>query len=383
MRTPGNSLLLRLRSQVIANATAFFNERNFIQTHTPLITSSDCEGAGEVFEVDANQACRVGKALPGPLEQEVGPFFGAPKYLTVSSQLHLEALAQGVGDVWTLSPTFRAEKSDTARHLSEFYMLEAELAFTEDLSEVMDVVEELIRFLAERLRKSNIGSELVSFQGNLLASEVPAEKVQPDKALNLVDRWATLCKSAWPRMTFHEACHELKDAQESSKVAFECLPDHTTGLQTEHERYLADVHCAGPVFITDYPRSTKPFYMLPSAELAQSKSSVPTVASFDLLLPEVCEVVGGSMREHRLEPLEAQMRKHGLLEIDQAGHTAREGFFDQTSSNLDWYLDLRRYGSVPHGGFGLGFDRLLGFLSGVKNIRDIVTFPRYYNRCMT
>lgn len=367
-----------MRSQIIADTTNFFHSRNFVQTHPPIVTSSDCEGAGEVFTIEANQAHQVGKSRPGPIKDGIGPFFGKPKYLTVSSQLHLEALAQSVGDVWTLSPTFRAEKSDTARHLSEFYMLEAELAFTDDLNDIMNTLESLIRRLAEDISVSSIGKDLCAARNTVATQDVPEDSQLVDAA-TLTLRWESLLKTDWPRLTFHEACKQLKNVFANGKVQFDVQPNETTGLQTEHERYLADVMFKGPVFVTDYPQAVKPFYMAPSSPDVLSRNPVPTVSCFDLLLPEVCEVAGGSMREHRLESLERQMREQGLLNADShssSGQTA-------VPSSLDWYLDLRRYGSAPHGGFGLGFDRLLGFLAGVKNVRDVVTFPRYYKHCLT
>lgn len=363
---------------MITDTTTFFNNRNFVQTHPPIVTSSDCEGAGEVFTIDANQARQVGKSQQGPMKDGIGPFFGEPKYLTVSSQLHLEALAQSVGDVWTLSPTFRAEKSDTARHLSEFYMLEAELAFTNDLEDVMSTLESLLRRVAKNLSASKVGKDLCAARSTIATPDMPEDSL-PLEASNLTLRWQSLIKTDWPRLTFHKACDELKTASANGKTRFDVLPDKTTGLQTEHERYLADTMFQGPVFITDYPKAVKPFYMAPSQPDVQSRSPVPTVACFDLLLPEVCEVAGGSIREHRLEYLEQHMREQGLLDADSRNSNGQMA----APTSLDWYLDLRRYGSAPHGGFGLGFDRLLGFLAGVKNVRDVVTFPRYYKHCLT
>ena len=347
-----------------------------MQTHTPIVTSSDCEGAGEVFSIDASQARKVGKSQPGELEHDIGPFFGEPKYLTVSHQLHLEALAQSVGKVWTLSPTFRAEKSDTARHLSEFYMLEAEMPFTNGLEHIMDVVENLIRHLTTRLIDSHVSQELLKSRSEPSVSPEAQEDIEQITQTALRKRWESLRRDSWPRMTFHQACQRLTDAQNEGHVEFKLIPDRESGLQTEHERYLADTLFCGPVFITDYPQAVKPFYMASSGADVLAESAVPTVACFDLLLPEVCEVAGGSMREHSFESLRNNMRDHGLLGDDHAEHDAT-----RVPSPLDWYLDLRRYGSVPHGGFGLGFDRLLGFLAGVKNIRDVVTFPRYYKHC--
>ncbi|KAL1613733.1 asparaginyl-tRNA synthetase [Diplodia seriata] len=377
-RTPFNSLLLRLRSQLIAHVTSFFAKHDFVQTHPPIITSSDCEGAGEVFAVSPRSD--LPQADPA-LNRSTPPesFFRSPKYLTVSSQLHLEALAQSVGKVWTLSPTFRAEKSDTTRHLSEFYMLEAEVCFVEKLDDVMDVLESLLREIATNLTNSTVGREL------LLARS--AERVKDEDASNitsqaLLQRWEGLCKGPWPRVTYAKAISILQDAQSRGAVSFEFNPSFEDGLQAEHERFLAEeIGQGGPVFVTDYPRAVKPFYMAPSTQAPGSD----TVSCFDLLVPEVCELVGGSMREHRLPELLAAMDAHGLQRPDQ--HPTAPNLEDSRKAdakdpaNLQWYTDLRRFGSVPHGGFGIGFDRLLLYLSGVSNIRDVVGFPRWYQRC--
>jgi asparaginyl-tRNA synthetase len=353
-RLPLNALLLRLRSLVTAQVTNYFAKNDFIQCHPPIITSSDCEGAGEVFTV----APEVPSSSQDKAPKDA--FFGSPKYLTVSSQLHLEALAQSVDKVWTLSPTFRAEKSDTARHLSEFYMLEAEVAFVDDLKHIMDVVENMLRAVAIELQASRTGQELLEAR----AQDGEDESTSVSHS-TLALRWQGLVDGPWPRITYADAIQHLKDAADQGKVQFEFSPEHQDGLQTEHERFLAEhLGRGGPIFVTDYPRSMKPFYMAPSAS-STSGQDVPTVACFDLLVPEICELVGGSMREHRLSELLESMDEHGLT----------------PDGSLQWYLDLRRYGSVPHGGFGLGFDRLLCYLSGVSNIRDVVSFPRWHKRC--
>ena len=344
-RTPLNSMLLRLRSDSIAQLTQFFAEKDFTQTHPPIITSSDCEGAGEVFSIETAQEAT------GP-DGHDGSFFRSPKYLTVSSQLHLEALAQSVGRVWTLSPTFRAEKSDTARHLSEFYMLEAEVSFVEEMGTVMDFVEDMLRHLTTGISESRIGLELQNSRGDRTPT------------LDLEGRWRGLMAKDWPRITYTKAIEILQQAPKE----FKHPPKWGAGLQAEHERWIASfVGHGSPVFITNYPKNIKPFYMLPSQEFSLGRE---TVECFDLLVPDLCEIVGGSMREHRLEPLLEKMRANGMI------GPGRDDFGD-----LKWYIDLRRWGSVPHGGFGLGFDRLLAYLSGVENIREIVTFPRWYGRC--
>ncbi|KAK6608364.1 asparaginyl-tRNA synthetase [Botrytis cinerea] len=248
-RTPFNSALLRFRSQSIASLTQFFTEQDYVQTHPPIITSSDCEGAGEVFEVGSAHKGPVGKA-------DDGTFFRSPKYLTVSSQLHLEALAQSVGRVWALSPTFRAEKSDTPRHLSEFYMLEAECSFVEKMDEVMDLVENMLRHLTTNLYSTQVGREILESKRS-----GDEEKDTINRRHELTRRWEGMIRGPWPRITYAQAIEEL----ENSGQTFEYPPVWGSGLQAEHERYIANkVGLGSPVFVTDYPKSIKPFYMLPS-----------------------------------------------------------------------------------------------------------------------
>jgi asparaginyl-tRNA synthetase len=371
-----------------------------VQTHPPIITSSDCEGAGEVFTITtgASSAPAPARNLPSHDSSETvdgtrpdGSFFRAPKYLTVSSQLHLEALAQSVGRVWALSPTFRAEKSDTSRHLSEFYMLEAELSFVDNLRPIMMLVEDMIQDLVRSLYDSRVGQELLSAkrtgESGLMDPTSMSGRV-------LQKRWEDLSDGPWPRIAYTQAIELLQQAVEDKEVSFDSFPSWDTGLQAEHERFLADVVGKGrPVFVTDYPRDMKAFYMSPSTLESRYCGSAlapgPTVACFDLLLPEICEVVGGSLREHRLAELLSSMRARGLIRKQRSPNaddcvnpTPEDSFLpDEDLGNLKWYVDLRRWSSVPHGGFGLGFDRLLGYLAGVGNIREVVAFPRWIGRC--
>lgn len=357
-RTPLNSTLLRLRSDATAVLTQFFFNEKFHQTHPPIITSSDCEGAGEAFTIKTGSKAE---------------FFRDPKYLTVSTQLHLEALAQSLGNVWTLSPTFRAEQSDTSRHLSEFYMLEAEMNFVTDMNEVMDLVQRMLQNLANRLKELRAANELVQ---NRLDSRDPAERLAFEDLVEqdeLNRRWkGLLSPRQWPRITYSEAIDQLQPVADQ----FEHKPIWGSGLQSEHEKYLAKKlgfdeasNAYLPLFITQYPREIKAFYMLRSAS---SSPQGETVDCFDLIVPSLGELAGGSMREHRLAELQDNMRLHGL-EVP--------GKRQDRSSGLGWYLDLRRWGCPPHGGFGLGFDRLLSYLTGVPNVRDVVPFPRHYQRC--
>lgn len=358
-RTPLNATLLRIRSDTTALLTQFFFQHQFQQTHPPIITSSDCEGAGEAFTVKDNSN---------------KDFFRDPKYLTVSSQLHLEAFAQSLGNVWTLSPTFRAEKSDTSRHLSEFYMLEAEMSFTNDMDDVMNLMQNMLSSVCHGLKQLRAAKEL---EENRLDSREPAERLafaDLVEAPILEKRWRGLMAArTWPRLTYTEAIRILEPVADK----FQHKPSWGSGLQSEHEKYLAEtvgydkeLDAYLPVFVTHYPREMKAFYMLQSAN---SPEQGETVDCFDLLVPDLGELAGGSMREHRLAELESNMRLHGL-KVPKRRNSSE-------ANSLDWYLDLRRWGCPPHGGFGMGYDRLLSYLTGVPNVRDVVAFPRHHERC--
>ncbi|KAF3934362.1 hypothetical protein ABW19_dt0204815 [Dactylella cylindrospora] len=337
----GVSLTL-LRSATISLLQRFFESRGFLQVHPPIFTSSDCEGAGEVFEVGGHG---------------LAPFYGKSVYLTVSAQLHLEALALSSSRVWTLGPVFRAEKSDTARHLNEFYMLEAELAFIDDIEQLMSLTESMIKELIGGIESDRaLRTSLLEKRGD----------ASPDGNM-LEGRWAGLASKRWPRISYTDAIGILQKAVVDGTCNFKFPVEWGVNLQSEHEKFIAEYVGEGsPVFVTHFPMELKPFYMLPT-QLGQSTEPRPTVACFDLLVPQVGEIIGGSLREHRYDVLENTMRKH---------------FNDDARRDLSWYLDLRKWGSVPHGGFGLGFDRLLAYIAGLENIREMVTFPRWYDRCL-
>ena len=369
-------MLARLKSDCDFYLAQYFRDQGFVRVQPPIITSSDCEGAGEVFTVSSNPHSQpIERTTHNRHDREL--FFRDPKFLTVSSQLHLEAFVHEHQKVWTLSPTFRAEKSDTPRHVSEFWMLEAEMR-TEAVEEVMNVVEEMIQKLVLRLQESNFMQELVAAipKGDLRDID------DRQRAAQLQERWDGLSRTPWPRITYEDAIDHLRKAVRKNEAEFQYEPLWENGLQLEHEKYIAGYVGQGcPVFVTDYPAEVKPFYMLPSTNSGNDR---PTAACFDLLLPDGCEVVGGSMREHRFGELAEAMRIHGMTGPSTHHANATEPSEAQPSAesgDLDWYLDLRRYGSVPHGGFGLGFDRLLGYLAGINNIRDVVSWPRYHGRC--
>lgn len=349
-------------------------EGSFTQVQPPLITSSDCEGAGEVFTITPRD------------DAEGEDFFRSPKYLTVSSQLHLEAYAAELGNVWTLSPTFRAEKSNTPRHLSEFYMLEAEMNFMPDLESLTGLVESVIRQLTENLYNSTVGQEILS-------AKRTGESGQEQVDETIHQRWMAIINGGrWARISYTQAIKLLEEAVASNSTSFKFRPSWSEGLQLEHERFIVDsVGKGSPVFVTDYPKTVKPFYMAPSTATTMDGENTPgeTVACFDLLMPEISEVAGGSIREHRLPSLIENMRNHGLIEKGSPSPSPSTGdnspsypylLPNEDLGHLQWYADLRRWGTAPHGGFGLGFDRFIGHLVGVNSVRDIVAFPRYFGR---
>jgi asparaginyl-tRNA synthetase len=393
-RTPFQALVTRARSQLTNSVSQYYfnRARPVIQVHPPLITSSDCEGAGEAFTV----------ALPQKGKEIVPNFFKDPKYLTVSSQLHLEAWSADLGDVWALSPTFRAEESDTSRHLAEFYMLEAEFRSTTTLEDVMVEVESLIRSISQSLSDSSIGAELLEYYGDRRHRPADFEPV------DLANRWSLVGVFAqqWPRINFAQAVSELTKAHAANPNLFVHQPGADQGLALEHERWIVENLSPGPpIFVTHYPQHLKPFYMLPSLATTNSskESDLPTVACFDLLFPQgYAEVCGGSLREHRLEYLIQAMRQKGLVKTTAlpvamprpneptTNHSPTDMSLvptyphllsNENLGSLQWYADLRRFGSSPHGGFGVGFDRLLAYLVGVGNVRDVVGFPRYWGSC--
>ena len=349
--------------------------------HTPIITGNDAEGAGEAFRlapVETQHPSVSSSSIPQiPSPPTPSEFFSRPAFLTVSHQLHLEALATAISRVYTLSPCFRAEPSLTSRHLAEFWMLEAEWAFpgSNGVLDVCDFTESLLR---DSLSNA-IQSEIVES----LWKTCDAKKLLSiEKALKK--------KDAWTRMTYTEAIQELEKissfSSSSSSLSpsppppkFEHTPKWGRTLQSEHERWLAESLIGEPVFITNYPTSLKPFYM-------RSNDDDKTVACFDLLVPHVGELIGGSVREERPHVLEAKMRKAGLLttydDDDRQDLEQNGGNIISSSSEYQWYLDLRKFGGAPHAGFGMGFERLVGWVGGVDNIRECIPMPRWAGRML-
>ncbi|KAK4051188.1 asparaginyl-tRNA synthetase [Microbotryomycetes sp. JL201] len=342
-RTSSSAAMLRLRSEMAYAMAASFRRQGFIKVETPIVTSSDCEGAGEVFRVSSGET----KPAPADSPQAANPKVD-PKYLTVSGQLHLEAISAALNKVYCFSPAFRAEKSDTARHLQEFWMLEAECGFLDDdvptaLDQVMTVAELNIRDIVAHVKES---SDVALFK-----------RQSPELESNL-----NALSKPFQRMTYTKAVQLLQDHVTRHPETFQHDVKWSLGLQTEHEKFLADQVVNGPVFVTDYPTRLKPFYMLPSRLDSldhKGDDEKSTTACFDLLVPRLGELVGGSLREHRLPNLVQALARHGL---DQRQY--------------DWYLDLRRFGTTMHGGYGLGWERLVACLTGFDNVRDCIAFPR-------
>jgi asparaginyl-tRNA synthetase len=329
-RTNTFGAILRLRNILADSVHAFFQKRGFIWVHTPIITSSDCEGAGELFTVTSLDIEDFPKKNGRADFSE--DFFGKRSYLTVSGQLEAEFLAMSLGNVYTFGPTFRAENSNTTRHLSEFWMIEPEMAFA-DLEDDMKLAEDFFRFLCREVLSKG-GKEL-----SFLESQY--KKISVDDLGRLAD-------TNFAHMSYTDAIKELKRAKEK----FEFPVEWGTDLQSEHERYLTDKVIKGPVIVTDYPKKIKAFYM-------RMNDDGETVAAMDVLVPKVGEIIGGSQREERLDVLDGRMKQTGV-----------------PTENLQWYLDLRRFGSAPHAGFGLGFERLVQYITGMPNIRDVIPCPR-------
>jgi asparaginyl-tRNA synthetase len=330
-RTNSLGAVARVRSRLSWAIHLFFQQRGFFQIHTPIITTSDCEGAGEMFTVTALDLDRLPRNDAGGVDYS-RDFFGRPASLTVSGQLEAESYALALGNVYTFGPTFRAENSNTSRHLAEFWMVEPEMAFC-DLAGDMDLAEELLKFLVADCL-ANCSAEL-----DLFARFI-------DK--NLPARLDNVLQQPFVRLSYTEAVKELLNCGRSFTFPVAWGID----LQSEHERYLAETLFQRPVIVTDYPRSIKPFYM-------RCNDDGRTVAAMDILFPGIGEIIGGSQREERFAQLKERMEQAAI-----------------PLKNYEWYLDLRRYGTVPHAGFGLGFERFIQFVTGMGNIRDVIAFPR-------
>ena len=348
-RTNTFNAVFKVRHALAFAVHQFFNERGFVYLHTPIITASDAEGAGEMFRVSTIDFDNIPRNDDGTVNYKED-FFGKTTNLTVSGQLEGELAAMAFGDIYTFGPTFRAENSNTTRHLAEFWMIEPEMAFY-DLNGNMDLAEELLKYVIG-YALTNCADELEFLKGRL--EEEEKQKPQQDRSeLDLLNKLNFCLENNFERITYTEAIEILKQSKPNQKKQFKYLIEEWgADLQSEHERYLVEKHFKKPVILTDYPKDIKAFYM-------RQNEDGKTVRAMDILFPGIGEIVGGSQREERLEKLEQRMREM---------HVPTE--------ELSWYLDTRRFGSAPHAGFGLGFERLVLFVTGMTNIRDVIPFPR-------
>jgi asparaginyl-tRNA synthetase len=330
-RTNTISAMIRIRHRLAQAVHQFFDERGYFWIHTPIITSNDCEGAGELFRVSTLDLMTPPKNDQGQIDFSKD-FFGQEAFLTVSGQLNAEAYCLAMSKVYTFGPTFRAENSNTSRHLAEFWMIEPEVAFS-TLADMCDLSQALLRHLCKTVLEK-CADDMDFF--NQFIDKTCIQRLQ-----HIVD-------SDFEVMTYTQAIKILEQA----KTTFQYPVHWGLDLQSEHERYLAEQWCKKPVILTDYPKDIKSFYM-------RMNDDQETVAAMDVLAPGIGEIIGGSQREERLDLLEQRMVASGI-QLD----------------NYQWYLDLRRYGTVPHAGFGLGFERLISYVTGIANVRDVIAFPR-------
>ena len=349
-RTNTFGAIFRVRHSLAFGIHEFFNEKGFVYLHSPIITASDAEGAGETFHVTAFDLENPPKNEDGTINYKED-FFGKATNLTVSGQLEAELAALALGDVYTFGPTFRAENSNTARHLAEFWMIEPEMAFS-DLEDDMNLAEEFIKYIIKYALDHN--REDLDFLAARLLEE---EKLKPQNErseMGLIEKLEFVINNDFERLTYTEAIEILKDSTPNKKKKFQYLVDKWgIDLQSEHERYLVEKHFKKPVILINYPKEIKAFYM-------RQNDDGKTVAAMDILAPGIGEIVGGSQREERLDMLEKRMKEMNI-----------------PIEEMNWYLDTRRFGTVPHAGFGLGFERMIQFVTGMMNIRDVIPFPRF------
>ncbi|WP_053406466.1 MULTISPECIES: asparagine--tRNA ligase [Persicobacter] len=341
--------IMRVRHAMIFAVHKFFHDKGFVNVHTPIITGSDAEGAGEMFRVTTMDLANPPKDEEGNIDFKQD-FFGKETNLTVSGQLEAELGAMALGEVYTFGPTFRAENSNTTRHLAEFWMIEPEVAFA-DLEDNMDLAEEFLKFLA-KYALDNCREDLEFLKERALQEEknLPADK---KNELNLIERLEFVANNDFQRLTYTEAIDILKNSKPNKKGRFQYkIEEWGADLQSEHERFLVEKHFKKPVILTDYPAKIKAFYM-------RLNEDEKTVAAMDILFPGIGEIVGGSQREERYEVLVEKVKAMGIPE-----------------EHVWWYLDTRKFGTAPHAGFGLGFERLILFVTGMTNIRDVIPFPR-------
>ncbi|MDD4144525.1 MAG: asparagine--tRNA ligase [Prolixibacteraceae bacterium] len=346
-RTNTFGAIFRIRHAMAFAIHKYFNEKGFYYLHTPIITASDAEGAGQMFRVTVLDPVNPPLQDNGHVDYSKD-FFGRPTNLTVSGQLEGELGALALGEIYTFGPTFRAENSNTTRHLSEFWMIEPEMAFY-DLTDNMDLAEEFLKYLI-KYALENCRDDL-HFLADRLANE-EKEKPKDQRSMDLIEKLEFVVNSKFIRITYTEAINILKNSKPYKKNKFQFPVEWGIDLQSEHERYLVERHFKCPVILTDYPKEIKAFYM-------KQNDDNKTVRAMDVLFPQIGEIIGGSQREESLEKLETRMKEMNI-----------------PTSEMWWYLDTRRFGSVVHSGFGLGFERFVQFTTGMGNIRDVIAFPR-------
>lgn len=348
-RTSTFSAVSRIRHTLIFAVHNFFNSRGFYNIHTPIITGSDAEGAGETFNVSTLDKKNPPLTEEGEIDYKKD-FFGKLTNLTVSGQLEAEAAAMALGKVYTFGPTFRAENSNTTRHLAEFWMIEPEVAFNE-LEDNIDLAEDFMKYLIAYTLE-NCHDDLVYLENRIIEEE-KNKKAEDRQPMNLIEKLKFVVDNDFERLTYTEAIEILRNSKPNKKKKFQYpVEGFGTDLQSEHERYLVEKHFKKPVVLTDYPKEIKAFYM-------RQNEDGKTVRAMDILFPGIGEMVGGSQREERLDLLVKRMEEMHI-EADE----------------LWWYLELRKFGTAPHSGFGLGFERLVQFVTGMGNIRDVIPFPR-------
>lgn len=348
-RTNTFNAVFKVRHALAFAIHKFFDERGFVYLHTPVITASDAEGAGEMFRVTGFDLNNIPKTETGEINFKED-FFGKATNLTVSGQLEAELAAMALGEVYTFGPTFRAENSNTARHLAEFWMIEPEVAFA-DLTDNMQLAEDLLKYVIAHA--VNNCKEELEFLKNRLLEEEKQKPMDERSELDLLTKLNFVLTNDFERLTYTEAIQILKDSTPNKKKKFKYLIDKWgADLQSEHERFLVEKHFKKPVILTDYPKEIKAFYM-------RQNDDGTTVRAMDILFPGIGEIIGGSQREERLELLEKRMSEMHI-----------------PAEELYWYLDTRKFGTAPHAGFGLGFERLVLFVTGMTNIRDVIPFPR-------
>lgn len=352
-RTATFSAIFRIRHAMIFAIHQFFNDRGFYNIHTPIITSSDAEGAGEMFRVTTLPSNEVKLNEEGKVDFS-DDFFGKAANLTVSGQLEGELFALALSRIYTFGPTFRAENSNTSRHLAEFWMIEPEVAFF-DLKDNMDLAEEFLKYLI-RYALDHCMDDLL-FLANRLTEEEKNKPVE-QRSMELIEKLRFVADNDFVRLTYTEAIEILKNSKQNKKGKFQYpITGYGADLQSEHERFLVEQEFKKPVILTNYPKEIKAFYM-------RLDDNGQTVSAMDVLFPQIGEIIGGSQREERLEVLERRMDEMSIPKED-----------------MQWYLDTRRFGGCPHAGFGLGFERLMLFVTGMGNIRDVIPFARTPKNC--